>query len=61
MPTGSHRSPERIEMADLLRRAVLAAHAEAELFRYPFRPVAGVGLEVDAPVSVVMAGVLGDP
>jgi len=29
--------------------------------RYPFRPVAGVGLEVDAPVSVVMAGVLGDP
>jgi len=28
---------------------------------YPFRPVAGVGLEVDAPVSVVMAGVLGDP
>jgi len=33
MPTGSHRSPERIELADLLRRAVLAAHAEAELFR----------------------------
>jgi hypothetical protein len=24
---------------------------------YPFRPVAGVGLEVDAPVSLVMAGV----
>jgi len=31
------------------------------VLRYPFRPVAGVGLEVDAPVSVVMAGVLGDP
>jgi hypothetical protein len=28
---------------------------------YPFRPVASVGLEVDAPVSVVMAGVPGDP
>jgi hypothetical protein len=27
--------------------------------RYPFRPVASVGLEVDAPVSVVMAGVPG--
>jgi hypothetical protein len=29
--------------------------------KYPFRPVARVGLEVDAPVSVVVAGVLGDP
>jgi hypothetical protein len=28
---------------------------------YPFRPVASVGLEVDAPVSVVMAGVPEDP
>jgi hypothetical protein len=28
---------------------------------YPFRPVVHAGLEVDAPVSVVMAGVPGDP
>jgi len=32
MPTGPDRSLERIEMADLLRLAVLAADAEAELF-----------------------------
>jgi hypothetical protein len=29
--------------------------------KYPFRPLARVGLEVDAPVSVVLDGVLGDP
>jgi hypothetical protein len=28
---------------------------------YPFRAVARVGVEVDAPVSVVVAGVLGVP
>jgi hypothetical protein len=33
MPTGPDRSLERIEIADLLRLAVLAADAEAELFR----------------------------
>jgi hypothetical protein len=32
MPTGPDRSLERIEIADLLRLAVLAADAEAELF-----------------------------
>src|SRR6201987_3824409 len=33
MPADSDRSLERIEMADLLRLAALAADAEAELFR----------------------------
>lgn len=33
MPTDPDRSLERIEIADLLRLAVLAADAEAELFR----------------------------
>jgi hypothetical protein len=33
MPTGPDRSLERIEIADLLRLAVLAVDAEAELFR----------------------------
>jgi hypothetical protein len=28
---------------------------------YPFRPVVHAGLEVDAPVSVIMAGMPGDP
>ena len=33
MPADSNRSLERIEIADLLRLAALAADAEAELFR----------------------------
>jgi hypothetical protein len=42
-----------------LLRSDLDAYAPDDR-RYPFRPVVRVGLEVDAPVSVVMAEVLGD-
>ena len=43
--------------------AIRYPHAvwDDQLGWYPFRPVASVGLEVDAPVSVVMAGEPGDP
>ena len=61
-PEIAHRAAEADGPAEMSNAIALRMFAELHRSQaYPFRPVARVGLKVDAPVSVIMAGVPEDP